>query len=237
MKTNKIIEKMRRGEKAVGAVLTFPSEELVELLGIAGIDFVHFDAQHGAMSPESIERLCRAAELAGLTPTMRVPSFDAATILSYLDRGIMGITGPDVDSKEQAEELANACRYAPEGKRSYGSGRGNNFGILDDRKAWMGHINANILVIAQLESVTALNNLDQIMTVPGIDQFTFGPNDLAQSMGLPGQPDHPKVKEALAQAQAKIRKAGKKVASDFMSMFRVPDLIVQAVREQKKVAT
>lgn len=236
MKTNKIIGKIRSGEKPVGAVLTFPSEEIVELLGIAGIDFVHFDAQHGAMSPESIERLCRAAELAGLTPTLRVPSFDAATVLSYLDRGIMGITGPDVDSKEQAEELANACRYAPEGKRSYGSGRGNHFGVLDDRNAWMAHINANILVTAQIESVTALNNLDHIMTVPGIDLFTFGPNDLAQSMGFTGQPDHPRVKEAIARAQTKIRQAGKKVSSDVLRMFRVPDLIVQAVREQKTLA-
>src|SRR5689334_17380416 len=81
MKPNKILEAMRRGEKAVGASLNFPSETIVELLGIAGLDFVHLDAQHGAFTLESVERHCRAAELAGLTPMSRVPDLSASTIL------------------------------------------------------------------------------------------------------------------------------------------------------------
>jgi 4-hydroxy-2-oxoheptanedioate aldolase len=227
MKSNNILAKMRRGRKAIGAVFTFASEELVEMLGGTGIDFVHFDAQHGSMSCETVERLCRVADLVGLTPTARVPANNPSTILRFLDRGVMGITCPDVNTREEAERLANACRYAPEGTRSFGSGRSNNYGQLHDRKEWMASTNADIFVCAQLESAASLENLEDIIAVPGIDFWAFGPNDLAQSMALTGQPDHPDVQRAIADAKNRIRRAHKRLAADVMTMFRVDEIVVQ----------
>ncbi len=200
------------------------------MLGGTGIDFVSFDAQHGPVSPQTVERLCRAADVAGLTPMVRVPDGEPPTILRFLDRGIMGVTCPDVNTPHQAERLAQACRYAPQGNRSFGSGRSNDYGHINERKHWMADINANILVCAQLETAAALNNLEQIIAVPGIDLWAFGPNDLAQSMGLVGQPDHPDVRNAIAQAKDRIRRAGKRVAADVMDTFRVDDVIIQAAR-------
>jgi len=237
LKTNRILEKMRRGERAVGAVMNFPSEEIVELLGIAGLDFVSFDGQHGAFSRETLDHLCRAADQAGLTPIARVPDIEASTILSYLDRGIMGITGPNIDTREQAIALAEACKFSPEGKRSFGSTRGNRFGFSEDRQAWMAHVNANILVIAQIESKTAVANLPDILGVAGIDLFTGGPNDLAQSLGLPGQPNHPRVKETMNEAARLIHKAGKKLAKEVMDSISIAELVVnsaRALREKDK---
>lgn len=221
---------MRRGKKAIGAVLNFPSEEIVELLGIAGLDFVSFDGQHGAFTRENLDRLCRAADQAGLTPIARVPDIAASTILDYLDRGILGITGPSIDTREQAAALAEACRFSPEGKRSFGSTRGNRFGFSEDRKGWMAHVNANILVIAQIESVTSVANLQDILSVPGIDLFTGGPNDMAQSMGFPGQPDHIRVKEAMSEATNLIHTAGKKLAREVMEDISISEVVVKSAR-------
>ena len=195
MRTNNIITRMKAGEMAYGCNLSFPSSTLIELMGRVGFDFVMFDGEHGPFTPEVLDDLCRFADMAGLTPVARVPNIEDSTILRFLDRGIMGIMGPHIINKERAEQLAQACRYAPRGKRSFGSGRGAYFGDYESGPAYMEHTNSNILVMAQLEDVQALDNIDEILSVDGIDIYSSGAQDIAQSMGLPGQPNHPKVKE------------------------------------------
>ena len=128
----------------------------------------------------------------------RVPDIDAPTILRFLDRGIMGITGPHIVNGDRARQLADACRYVPRGNRSYGSGRGAYFSDFPPGVTgadYMAHANDNILVIAQLEDIEVLDNLDDILSVEGIDLFASGAQDIAQSLGLPGQPAHPRVRE------------------------------------------
>lgn len=231
MRINKIKAAMKEGKKAYGAGLVFPSAPIVELIGYAGFDFVSFDGEHGYFTISDIEEMCRVADQMGLTPTARVPNSDSSTILRFLDRGIMGITVPHVNTKAQAQAVVKAARYAPQGLRSFGSGRGNNYGIPQDKKKWMADVNEQVLVITMIEDVEAIKNLDDLLSVDGIDLFTFGPQDLAQSMGYPGQPDHPKVKEAMAQVVQRIHAAGKKVTEDAMSSVRVTDLILNGGRE------
>ncbi len=96
MRINNVITKMQAGEKAYGCSLTFPSTAVVELMGQAGLDHVSFDSEHGPFTQDSIDDLCRVADMAGLTPMARVPNIDPSTILRFLDRGIMGITGPHI---------------------------------------------------------------------------------------------------------------------------------------------
>ena len=214
MRVNNVIAKMKAGEKAYGCSLTFPSAAVVELMGMAGLDHVSFDSEHGPFTPESLDDLCRVADMAGLTPMARGPNIDSSTILRFLDRGIMGITGPHITTGERAQQLADACRYVPQGKRSFGSGRGAYHGDFPSGPEYMEHTNSNILVMAQLEDIEVLDHLDDILAVDGIDLFSSGAQDIAQSMGLQGQPGHPRVKEFEAQVAARVHAAGREMTSD-----------------------
>ena len=228
MRTNNAVTRMKSGEKAYGFTLTFPSSTVVELLAVAGFDFVQFDAEHGPFTPESLEDLCRVAESSGLTPMARVPNIESSTILNFLDRGLMGIMGPHVTTRDKAQQLADACRYAPRGRRSFGSSRGAYHGRFSSGPEYMEHTNAQILVIAQLEDIEVLDDIDGILSVEGIDLYNSGPQDIAQSMGLPGQPDHPRVKEFESQVRDAVHAAGKRMAPDVLVVARSTDLIIEA---------
>ena len=237
MITNNIVKKMEKGETARGCVLVFPSAELVDLLGIAGFDFIHVDGEHGSFSPDSVDAMCRAADGAGLTTTARVPSLDPSVINQFLDRGVLGIVGPHIETAEQARSLASACRFGPRGDRSWGAGRGtlyNDPASVEDRGGsrakLMDRVNSQMLVVAQLETVTAIDNLEAILDVEGIDAFTYGPNDLAQSMGLPGQPAHADVVKLMGTTTARIHSAGRKMQSDIQETVYAPALILDAAR-------
>ena len=209
MITNRILERIRKGEKALGLEMTQPSEELVELAGRMGLDFVSFDGQHSPQDPQTIENMCRVADGFGITPAMRIPDHRESTILSYLDRGIKQITVPNLQTKEQAEEIVRYSYFGPKGVRSATSFRVAFESGAGGRAELFEAMNANTLVNAQIESVEALKNLDEILTVDGLDFFGAGTEDMAISMGLVGQHAHPKVAEAYEEAEAKIRAAGK----------------------------
>ena len=237
-RTNRILEKNRQGRKGIGLVLVYPSAEAIELVGmLGGFDFVHLDGEHGLFSPESIDEMCRVADGFGLAVTARVPNIDASTINLFLDRGVMGIMGPHVETAEDAKALVDACRYVPDGQRSWGGGRGtyyNSTPLLDapdgERTEFMRQTNANMLVMAQLETARAIENLDAILEVEGIDAWAGGPNDLAQSMGVPGQPDHPDVLAAQARVADRIRAAGGKPRVDVIAWIYLPDLILDGAQ-------
>ena len=102
---NKILERIKRGGKALGLFMSDPSEELVEMAGRMGLDFVGFDGQHSPLTPERVGTLCTIADGFDVTPTMRVPDGNESTLLSYLDRGGRGITVPNNQTREEAEKL------------------------------------------------------------------------------------------------------------------------------------
>jgi 2-keto-3-deoxy-L-rhamnonate aldolase RhmA len=234
MNVNKIKAKMRTGEKAYGCRLLFPSATLIELMGLAGFDYVFLDGEHGIFTLENIEEMCRVADQVGLTPIARVPDIKASTILQFLDRGIMGIMGPHIITKDDAQALVEACFFVPKGTRSFGSGRGSEHGVHtpgEVRRTFMTQVNEEIMTIALIEDAQALGNLSEILTVKHIDLFAFGPNDLAQSMGLPGEPNHPQVVEAIQQATDQIRAAGKKVRSDVILEARTNQLFLESAKE------
>jgi 4-hydroxy-2-oxoheptanedioate aldolase len=181
--------------------------------------------------------MVRTANGYELTVTARVPSLVDSTINLFLDRGVLGILGPHVDTAEQAKQLVDACRFVPDGDRSWGGGRGtfyNDGGLLDQpgtqRTEWMAQTNKEMLVMAQLETATAFENLDSILAVDGIDAFAWGSNDLAQSMGFPGQPDHPDVKAAEASIEDRIHAAGRNMSWDLMATINLPNLILDGTR-------
>ena len=198
---NNILAKNGQGRRGLGCSLMFPSAEAIELIGMTGgFDFINLDGEHGIFSPESVDSMCRVADGFGLTVIARTPTIDGPTVNSYLDRGVMGILGPHIETAEQARALVDACRFVPDGSRSWGGGRGtfyNDVTLLQlpssERTEFLVRSNEEMLVMCQLETAAAFDNLDSILKVDGVDAFAWGPNDLAQSMGYPGEPEHPEV--------------------------------------------
>lgn len=231
MVPNPILERVRDGEKALGLSLTACSGELVELAGRMGLDFVDFDGQHTPVTPAGIGEMCRIADARGITVTMRIPDGQESTILSFLDRGVRGITVPNLLIKEEAEALVKYTFFAPLGLRSatsiptmHGQVEGDHIRLFQD-------VNANTMLVPQLESIVSLENLDEILTVDGIDYFAGGPEDMAQSLGLVGQPGHPKVAETYAKIDEKLHAAGKRMIGEVTESISTFMLTKDAIGE------
>ncbi len=228
---NRVKAAIRDGRVAQGYNLTFPSVHVVEILAPFDFDYVWFDGEHGPFELEQIEHLCRAAESVGVTPIARVPNIGSSTILQYLDRGIQGIMGPHIASKADAEQLVAACLFGPEGRRSFGGHRGCDYDFeLGDKAAYYKKCNDNLIVAALLEDDGVLENLDEILSVPGIDYFSIGPNDFAQGLGFPGESNRPEVIEAMNEIHARIRESGYNVGSDVTKAVQVKEMLTNGAR-------
>ncbi len=235
---NTILRKNRRGVKAVVLALGFPSTTLVELAAQGGFDAIHLDGEHGAFTPEAADIICRTANALGLSVTARVPNIAPNTINLWLDRGVQGIIGPHIETGAEAQQLADACLFPPDGWRSWGGGRGTEFNdsvklgaAYDGKLGFARWANANMLVLAQIESKKGWDNLDAILKVRGLNGITGGPNDFAASLGHPGEPDHPERVRLTADAEARARKARKRVASDLTATLTVEELMLRTGRE------
>ena len=126
MRTNTTKAKLGEGKVVFGGIIGEHAPSLVELFGALGYDFVMIDCEHGPMDLNQVEHMVRAAEVFGITPLARVPNHDPSTILRFLDRGVQGVIVPHVNSAAQAEAIAKAARYYPEGNRGVGGGRAHD---------------------------------------------------------------------------------------------------------------
>ena len=231
MQINKVKEKIANGEKAYGFILSFPSLQIVELMGELDFDYVFIEGEHGAFSPVDIEQICIVADRMGLTPLARVPNFQPSTILGFLDRGVKGVTAPHIKTRADAGLLVKSCRFAPEGSRSYYPNRVANYVVPDDVPAYMASVNKQILVCALIEDEEGLVNLPEILTVTGLDMVVIGPMDLSQSLGEPGNPNHPRVKAAMDAAIEQIRASSIVYGHDVMFGAQITQLLKQGGRK------
>lgn len=230
MRTNKVLKKAKQGKRAVGCALVFPSTDLVELIGMVGMDFVYIDAEHGGFSPESIVDMCRVADLNGVTPIGRAPNILPSTIGNLLDWGFMGVEGPHITTRDDAQQLADACYYAPLGGRSLGASRGAMYATSESPIRYTEEANSQVYVFALLEDVQVSDNIDEILKVEGIHSYHVGTNDLAQSMGFPGQPNHPKVQDVTMRITDAIHAAGKKTSEELVAAARGTNLFLDGAR-------
>jgi len=215
MRVNKLKAMIKSGQKAWGVGFKYKSLAMVELAAQLGFDYIFIEGEHGAMSLQDIEEMCIVADALGLGHVARVPSLDPDTILQFLDRGVMGIRGPHISTKADAEALVRACKFPPEGVRSMSAGRAARYATPDDVQAFMRHTNQQVMTVALIEDEEGLRNLPEILQVDGLDVVAFGPFDLALSMGEPS-PSSPAVREAMRKGIEMIRASGKIHERDVM---------------------
>ncbi len=184
-----------KGEPVIGYFTVTGDPAAVEVIGYAGFDFVGIDEEHTALSPFGIEleSCIRAAYTADIVPLVRVAENNEKMILKALNLGAKGIIAPHVNTKEDAERLVAAAHYAPEGRRSAAPPiRAARYGWIPWSEFWR-KSNEEILVIPILEEKRAMDNLEEIASVPGLDIIFFGPFDLSMTLGHDGVSDHPVI--------------------------------------------
>jgi len=201
--------KLKADKTAIGVRMDFTSSAIVESMAGLGFDFVYFDLEHGPSSVESCQDMFRAAEVAGLTPLVRVSSYDPGYVDRFLDSGAMGIIFPHCNTKQDAEAAVRAVKYPPQGERGAG-GRPltlSGMPITD----YIREANRETLVVTMIEEMEALENLPEILTVEGLDVLWIGRVDLSVSSGIPGKLDDPKIQGAVDRIITEGRAAGKVV--------------------------
>jgi 4-hydroxy-2-oxoheptanedioate aldolase len=212
MRENTAKAKLKAGEAIIGTLLGFTSPQLVEIAGRAGFDFLFIDCEHGAIGLDECENLVRAADNVELSTIVRVPENNAQQILRYLDLGAHGVQIPHVTTKEDALRAVDATKYAPTGSRGMGGGRAADYGLGKyTGEAYLKFANEQTWVSAMIEDEEGIKNLDQILTVEGLDIIAIGPNDLAAALGHPGNSGHPDVQSTIDKIVAQTRAAGKAV--------------------------
>ncbi|MDP9355073.1 MAG: aldolase/citrate lyase family protein [Chloroflexota bacterium] len=203
--TNSLKETLRGGGTAVGCFVQMPSPEVVEICALAGFDFVLMDAEHGPISPESCYPMLLAAEANRVPAIARIGQQDRQVILKFLDIGISGVMVPQVNTAQAAEDAVAALKYQPRGLRGIAGGRSFAWGFGDSPKNLVPRLNERMLTIVQFEHNSAMDELDAILATPDLDVLFVGPNDLAQSMGFPGEPNHPEVQALIDRVIAATR--------------------------------
>jgi 4-hydroxy-2-oxoheptanedioate aldolase len=189
---NRAKAKLGSGDVVVGCMTMFVQPAVVEYIGRAGFDWILFDGEHGPVTPESLEVGVLAAENVGLTPLARVPVNRPEVILRFMDTGAAGVLVPHVDTEEDAVAAVQAVKYHPMGERGLAGVRAAGYGAIPQPE-YVARANEQTMVLAMIESVTSVENVEAIARVEGIDVLNVGTSDLSQSMGKPGQKDDPEL--------------------------------------------
>lgn len=211
MRANHVRQRLAAGESSVGTWLSLPSPEAAEYVSKVGFDWLVADSEHNPMDIRTLAQMFAAMANSNTAPMVRIPWNTPEHFKRALDAGAWGIVVPMVNSREQAERAVDACRYHPQGSRSVGGGRhAMSFGA--DATTYYQNANDNILLVLQIEHIDGVNNVDEIMSVPGVDACFIGPNDMAASMGLglgvPLESDIPALEDAIAHVRETCARRG-----------------------------
>lgn len=210
MRPNPVKRSLAAGGVTLGTmVFEFSSTGIGRLAAAAGAEFAIFDMEHTGWSVETIRMLVATSRAADLVPMVRVPAAQYHLLARPLDVGAMGIMVPMVETVEQARLIAQSGRYPPVGRRGAAFGVAHDDYVPGDFVAGMRAANDEVLLIAQIETVTGLDNVEQIAAVDGIDVLWVGHFDLTNSMGIPGQFDHPDYLRAVERTVAACTRNGK----------------------------
>lgn len=216
MKTNHVKHRVLQGGVSIGTmVFEFSTTGIGRLAAQAGAEFAIFDLEHTGWSMETLRTLLAAAVPASLVPLVRVPATEYHFIARALDLGALGIMAPMVESAAQAAKLVESAKYPPQGRRGAAFGVAHDDYTGGDVVEKMHSANQQTLLIAQIETVAGLEHVRDIAAVEGIDVLWIGHFDLANSLGIPGQFDHPRFREAVDRVLQACREHGR--APGFMA--------------------
>jgi len=203
---NRVKALLKAGKPAFGVAMVLPSPPAAEILAQAGFDWLWIDMEHAALNLETAHRMIQATQGTETVPIVRVGGNLNWLAKPVLDMGAMGVIMPQVNSKQEAVDAVQALRYPPEGVRGLFPGiAALRWGLSVPE--YLKIANNEIMAILLIEHIEAVNRIDEILTVPGIDLIFVGPGDLSASMGLLGQGTHTRVEEAIQKVLAATKKA------------------------------
>ena len=204
MRENKLKSIWARGEEVVNGWLSIPSAFSAEVMANQGFDSLTVDMQHGVIDYQVAVTMLQGISTTGAMPMARVPWNDPARLMKILDAGAYGVICPMVNTRAEAEALVRACKYPPRGYRSWGPVRASIYAGAD----YGDHANDDIVVMPMIETAEAMKNLDDILSVPGVDGVYVGPSDLSLALGL--KPRLDQTDAPVVEAQQKIAEACKR---------------------------
>jgi 2-keto-3-deoxy-L-rhamnonate aldolase RhmA len=194
MRENSVKRSLKEGKLQLGCGFgNFRSAEIPKILAAAGLHWAFVDTEHGNFDLETVSDICRVARLVNLCPIVRVADFQYSLVARALDNGAGGIIFPRTEDPKQLETALSWTVYPPGGIRGYGLAPNNADYEALTFTQMMDHYNENLMRVVQIESVRAVDALEEILSVPGFDTVMIGPADLSISLGVPGNMDHPKM--------------------------------------------
>ena len=226
---NNVKQKLARDEVVASmTVRLVRTAEIARIARTAGFDTIYVDLEHSAFSLESCSQVCLAALEAGIAPFVRVPANTADYITRVLEAGALGVIAPHIGSAQDAREVVEAAKFPPLGDRSNAGALPHlHYRSFPPAEAFAA-LNDATMVIVQLENAAALEQTEEIVAVEGVDMVLVGLNDLLTDWGIPGEHDHPRVREAYAGIIAACRRRGKHCGVGGLATR--PDLAVELVR-------
>ncbi|WNX84231.1 aldolase/citrate lyase family protein [Agathobaculum sp. NTUH-O15-33] len=220
---NPVKQLLKENKKVLGAWLQMASPYAAEIFAKAGVDVLMVDMEHAPNDPLTLLEQLRAMGRFDAVPFARAPWNDLVTIKRMLDVGLYGLLIPYVNTKQEAENAVRACKYPPQGMRGIApSPRAGGFGM--NAQNYLAHANDEIVVMTAVETGAAVENLDEILEVDGLDGIFIGPMDLATSMGHFCDPSAPEVQQAIRTIEQKVFASGKFLATVAGSFDKAKDL-------------
>ncbi|HEV8436843.1 MAG TPA: aldolase/citrate lyase family protein [Methylomirabilota bacterium] len=204
MRENTLKSVWGKGQAVVNGWLSIPSAFSAEVMAHQGFDSLTVDMQHGVVDYQAAVTMLQAISTTAVMPLARVPWNDPARLMKILDAGVYGVICPMINTPAEAEALVQACKYPPRGYRSWGPVRASIYAGTD----YGDHANDDIVVMPMIETAQALNNLDDILKVPGVDAVYVGPSDLSLSLGC--KPRLDQTDPPVVEAQQRIVEACKR---------------------------
>jgi 2-dehydro-3-deoxyglucarate aldolase/4-hydroxy-2-oxoheptanedioate aldolase len=200
MRTNPVKQALAEGKVQLGTGFgQFRSQDVVRILAAAGFHWAFIDTEHGGFDLETVQDVFRIAPLVGLTPIVRVAELSYSLVARALDCGAQGIIFPRVESPERLAEAISWSKFPPVGIRGYGLTAIQVDFTSAGFNEIIQHVNQHTMVTFQIETRTALDRREELLSVPGIDAVMVGPADLSISLGVPGEFQHPTLVAAMEQ--------------------------------------
>lgn len=199
--------RLANNELTLGSWVTIGHPSVVEIMAQAGFEWLTLDMEHSPMSHETAQTMITVIQACGMQALVRVGGNDELVVKRVMDSGADGVIVPMVKTREEAERAVSFVRYPPSGARGVGLARAQKYGT--GFEAYKNRLDAEAVVIAQIEHVKAVENIDAILAVDGVDGIIIGPYDLSGSMGRPGDMDCPEMRQAIAEVEEACRRTGK----------------------------